>query len=194
MNGFAHKNYKLVFFLIMCSALVTSLAWQNAALAAQYQIDGYYLGATPEDLGLTVEEDTEFKEKYIEFETGGVLLFFVRAEESGKLLLYRIVKEQQIKGAINSVLGNLKSQYGTPDKQQIRTNSVRPKKNISYVTSAKNRATWKISETQDFIAEVEKNRVVYELLEHNPENISIPSLSQDPEEESPGGGGWNPDY
>ena len=62
-------------------------------------------------------------------------------------------------------------------------------------TSVKNRAVWKISESQEFFAEVESRRIVLELIDHNPENIKTidrpDSLSNEGfmlDE------GWDPDY
>ena len=109
--------------------------------------------------------------------------------------MYRIVQEQAIEpNKVNSVLNNLKKRYGMPDKQQIKTGSVRPRNRKAYTTTVKNKAIWNISETQEFIAEIERKRAVYELLDNNPENIK----SSENTEASEGGElrpeGWNPDY
>ena len=81
-----------------------------------------------------------------------------------------------------------------PDKQQIKTGSVRPRNRKAYTTIVKNKAIGNISETQEFIAEIERKRAVYELLDNNPENIK----SSENTEASEGGElrteGWSPDY
>ena len=83
--------------------------------------------------------------------------------------MYRIVKEQAIEpNKVSSVLNNLKKRYGMPDKQQIKTGSVRPRNRKAYTTTVKYKAIWNISETQEFIAEIESKRVVYELLDNDP--------------------------
>jgi len=109
--------------------------------------------------------------------------------------LYRIVKEQAIEpNKVNSVLNNLKKRYGMPDKQQIKTGSVRPRNRKAYTTTVKNKAIWNISETQEFIAEIESKRVVYELLDHNPEKSKPQQNVGAGEEGELGTEGWDPDY
>jgi len=109
--------------------------------------------------------------------------------------LYRIVQEEAIKSNnVNAVLGKLKARYGIPDKQQIKTSGMRPKNRENYTTTVKNKAIWNISETQEFIAEIESRRVVYELLDHNPGNIKPLEKAEAPEDERLGTEGWNPDY
>ena len=167
--------------------------WQYVQCGPAYQISGFYLGATPETFNIKVETDPLLEEKYYEVETGGVLLFFIKVHDT--LRLYRIVKEQAIgPNKVNSVLNNLKKRYGLPDKQQIKIGSVRPRNKRAYTTTVKNKAIWNISETQAFIAEIERKRAVYELLDNNPENIK----SSENTEASEGGElrteGWNPDY
>ena len=109
--------------------------------------------------------------------------------------MYRIVQEEAIKSNnVNAVLGKLKARYGIPDKQQIKTSGMRPKNRANYTTTVKNKAIWNISETQEFIAEIESRRVVYELLDHSPENIKSPEKTEAPEDERLGTEGWNPDY
>ena len=119
------------------------------------------------------------EEKEYEVETNGVLLFFKKVR--GTFRLYRIVKEQNIKpNKVKSVLGDLKSKYGTPDKQQIKTSSIRPQNRSRYTTTVKNKAIWNISESEEFIAAIESTRVVYELIDHNPEQ-SKPRQKGSPE-------------
>ena len=89
---------------------------------------------------------------------------------------------------------SLKVKYGTPDKQQIKTSSVRPKNRASYITTVKNKAIWNISETQEFIAEIESKRVVYELLDHNPEKSKPQQNVGAGEEGEFSTEGWDPDY
>ena len=195
MKSFAPKTHHLlsIIMLMLCSALLNLGLWQYVKCAPVYEISGFYLGATPEDVGVTVEVDPLFEEKYYEVEMNGVLLFFVQVK--GALRLYRIVNEQAIgPNKVKSVLSNLKAKYGTPDKQQIKTSGVRPRNKASYTTTVKNKAIWQISETQEFIAEIESKRVVYELLEHNPENIAPSQKGEAPEGEGFGTEGWNPDY
>jgi hypothetical protein len=160
---------------------------------SSYQIDGFYLGATPEELNVKVEDDLSLEEKYYETEADGVLLFFVKVK--GTFRLYRIVKEQPIKPEkIKSVLDNLKARYGTPDKQQIKTSSTRPQNRAQYITTVKNRAVWNVSETQEFIAEIESKRVVYELLDNDPENIKSSRKQDVREGEDFGAEGWEADF
>jgi len=167
--------------------------WQHAVGAEVFQINGYYLGATPEEIGVTVDSDLALEEKFYEAETNGVRLFFVRVQD--RLRVYRIVKEETTKpNNIKSILSRLKSKYGTPDKQLIKTSSVRPKYKKDYSTSIKNKAIWNITDSQEFIAEIESERVVYELIDHNPEKFT---LIQRPEATGEGGftvEGWDPDY
>jgi hypothetical protein len=175
--------------------LLTFGLWQPAISAPAYQINGFYLGATPDDMGVAIEVDQESEEKLYEVKTKGAHLFFIKIEETGELRLYRIVKEQNIRpDQVVSVLSSLKKRYGTPDKQAVKTNSIRPKSRTYYITTAKNKAVWHISETQDFITEIEKNRVVYELIDHNPENIRSPKQAEGQEDGGFGEEGWDPDY
>ncbi len=191
----AYKHTGSLLIMVFLSTVLLTLGVCRSAAAAKYEINGFYLGATPDDIGVVVDVDPERNEKHFEVEAQGVLLFFIQPEDSGELRLYRIVKEQGIRpDNIISVLSGLKSRYGTPDKQEIKTASMRPKKKTYYITTAKNRAVWNVSETQEYIVEIEKNRVVYELLDHNPENIRAPQLSQESQEDFTGDGGWNPDY
>ncbi len=88
----------------------------------------------------------------------------------------------------------MKARYGTPDKQQIKTASVRPRNKASYTTTVRNKAIWNISETQEFVAEVESKRVVYELLDHDPESIKSPQNTETSENGGTSTEGWNPDY
>jgi hypothetical protein len=176
---------------LFCSMLNFGL-WQYVQCGPAYQISGFYLGATPETFNIKVETDPLLEEKYYEIETNDVLLFFVKVR--GTLRLYRIVKEQAIKpDKVKAVLDSLKVKYGTPDKQQIKTSSVRSKNRASYITTVKNKAIWNISETQEFIAEIESKRVVYELLDHNPEKSKPQQNVGAGEEGELGTEGWDPD-
>ena len=179
---------------LLITFLLSSVGiWQYAQCAPAYQISGFYLGATPEELNIKVEIDPLLEEKYYEVETSGVRLFFVRDQKT--LRLYRIVQEQAINpNKVRTVLDNLKAKYGTPDKQQIKTSGVRPKNSARYATIVKNKAIWTISETQEFIAEIESKRVVYELIEHNPENIKPVQKIEAPENGGLSTESWNPDY
>lgn len=188
---FSHGKARIL-LLAAVVLLVTGLgpfAWCGEI----FQINGYYLGATPEELGVTIESDLSLEEKFYEGEANGVRLFFVRVQD--RLRVYRIVKEETVnQNTIKSILDKLKAQYGTPDKQQIKTSSVRPQNKTAYKTTVKNRALWDVSESQEFIAEVESNRIVFELIDHNPEKIRIINKS-----DSLGDGeftveGWDPDY
>jgi len=60
--------------LLLCIMLNLGLL-QQAHCSPAYQISGFYLGATPEDTGVTVEIDPLLEEKYYEVETNGALLF-----------------------------------------------------------------------------------------------------------------------
>ena len=51
-----------------------------------------------------------------------------------------------------------------------------------------------VSETQEFIAEIESKRVVYELLDHNPEKNKPQQNVGAGEEGELGTEGWDPDY
>jgi len=158
------------------------------------EIDGFYLGASPQEVNVKVENDeSQSEKKYYETEAGGVLLFFVNVH--GKYRLYRIVKEQTVEPEkIKSVLDDLKARYGTPDKQQIKTSSIRPPNSARYITTVKNRAVWNISETQEFVAEIESKRVIYELRDNDPENINSSRKAEVRKGEEPGKKGWQSDF
>jgi hypothetical protein len=196
LKGFAMKAYKILvsaLFFLFCSVLLNLGLWQYALCGPTYQISGFYLGATPDELGITIEIDPLVEEKYYEVETNGVRLFFIKNQST--LRLYRIVQEQAIDpNNVTKVLDNLKAKYGTPDKQQIKTSGVRPKNKSKYTTTVKNKAIWNISETQDFIAEIESKRVLYELLDHNPEKIKPQGKIEASEGGGPSSESWNPDY
>ena len=73
--AFIKKNFmhmRKIFFvsiaLILSSVVLNFAFWQAAAAAPAYQIDGYYLGASPDDIGVTVDMDPDFQEKYFEVE------------------------------------------------------------------------------------------------------------------------------
>lgn len=195
MKNFAFKIHHLLstITLMLCGVLLNLGLWQYADCAPAYQIGGFYLGATPEDIGVTVEVDPGLAEKYHEVEKGDVRLFFVLAK--GKLRLYRIVKEEAIKSDnMQTVLDGLKRKYGAPDRQQIRTSSARPKYQKDYNITVKNRALWNINESQEFIAEVESKRVIYELIDHDPGKIKSIRQSDATGDEGFTIENWNPDY
>lgn len=167
---------------------------QQAHGAPAYQINGYYLGATPEQLGITLETDPFQDEKYYEVESNGVRLFFIRVESTVRT--YRIIKEEAVSQGSNikTIQDSLKARYGTPDKQQIKTSSIKSNTSMTFSTMVKNKAIWNISATQEFIAEIESNRVVFELIDHAPEK-SRPTKKTDAfEEEEFTGENWDPDY
>jgi hypothetical protein len=191
-STFSHSSFTAyVAIIILLSSILGS--WQHVNGAEVFQISGYYLGATPEELGVTVESDLTLEKKFYEAEANGVRLFFVRVQD--RLRVYRIVKEEATnQNSVRPILDNLKAKYGMPDKQQIKTSSVRPSNERRYKTTVKNRALWNISESQEFIAEVESSRVVFELIDHNPEKVKIIKKP-----DSMGDGeftveGWDPDY
>jgi len=113
-----------VLWSLLCGVL-TLVFLQTGQCGETYPRSGYYLGASLDQLNIKIEIDPLLEEKEYEVETNGVLLFFKKVR--GTFRLYRIVKEQNIKpNKVKSVLGDLKSKYGTPDKQQIKTSSIRP--------------------------------------------------------------------
>jgi len=88
-------------------------------------------------------------------------LFFFFLKVRSTFRLYRIVKEQNIKpNHVKSVLDDLKAKYGTPDKQQIKTSSIRLQDRSHHTTTVTNKAIWKVSESEEFIAEI-KARGLY---------------------------------
>jgi len=190
------KNIKTIQFLtvlLSCNLLFNLFLWQQAHAVETFQINGFYLGATPDQLGVTVDADPMLEEKYYETEANGVRLFFVRLKD--RLHVYRIVKEEgAVQGNLTALLDNLKAKYGTPDKQQIKTSSIRPQNQKNYRTTVKNRAIWSISEAQEFIVEIESARIVFELIDHNPEAVKIIKKSDMPEDEGFTVEGWDPDY
>ena len=167
------------------------LIGQDVQAAVKYHINGFYLGATPEDVGVIVEVDPEEDKKFYEVEEKGVRLFFVLVE--GSFRVYRIIMENAVKQeGIKSIVDSLKARYGAPDKQQIKSVSMKSYKG-NLKTSIKNRAIWYISDSQSFIAEIESKRVIYELLDSQPEKIRPYSgfESLDSEDFS---GDWDADY
>ena len=188
------KKYKHFFkttILLTTILFCILFLWQPVYGAAAYQISGYYLGATPEDVGIIVETDPEREEKFYEVEEKGVRLFFVQVE--GNFRVYRIIKENSVKQeGIKSIIDELKAKYGAPDKQQIKSVSMKSYKG-KLNTSIKNRAIWNITESQSFIAEIESKRVIYELLDDQPEKVKLsPGFeSLDAEGFS---GDWDSDY
>lgn len=166
--------------------------WQHANGAEVFQISGYYLGATPEEVGVTVESSLTVEEKLFEVEAEDVRLFFIKVQ--GRLRVYRIVKEEGVKqGSIKPLLDNLKAKYGMPDTQQVKTNSMKSFKGGVSI-SVKNRAIWNISESQEFITEIESKRVVYELIDHSPEKIKSVKRPDSMGDGEFTGEGWDSDY
>jgi hypothetical protein len=187
------SSVPLIAALLLSGFLLSLGSWQYVKCASTYQISGFYLGATPEEISVKVEIDPVLEEKYYEVEKNETSLFFVRVK--GKLRLYRVVKEETIKpNNMQITLDRLKRKYGTPDRQQIKTGSVRPKFQKDYKVTVKNRAIWNIDESQEFIAEVESNRVVYELIEHDPEKIKLIKRPDGADDEGFTIENWNPDY
>ncbi len=188
---FSPNRYTVYVSIIILWLLILGF-WQHVNGAEGFQISGYYLGATPEEIGIKVESYLTRDEKFYETEANDVRLFFVRVQ--GTLRVYRIVKEVAAKQEnIKSILEGLKEKYGIPDKQQVKTTSIKSYKGGINV-SVKNRAIWNIAESQEFITEIESKRVIYELLEHEPEKIKP---SQKPEFKDGEGfiiEGWDPDY
>jgi hypothetical protein len=165
---------------------------RQADCTRPFRISGYYLGATPEELGVK-DDDFSLDEKFCETETNGVHLFFIRVRN--RLRAYRIIKEEAARQEnIKEILENLKARYGPPDKQQIKTSSDRPKYQMEFITTIKNRAIWNISAHQEFIAEIEDKKVVYELIDNNPENIEPAQKNDTPGGEEFSDENWNPDY
>ena len=98
MKSFIIKSHKILvtaLILLLCSASLNLGPWRDAKCASAYQISGFYLGATPEDLGIKIEIDPLLEEKHYEVKKNGANLFFVRVK--GELRLYRAVKEEAIK-------------------------------------------------------------------------------------------------
>jgi hypothetical protein len=194
------KSSKITYMLkVIDKKWVTLFAWLMlcggtvlGAESVSYEINGFYLGANVEDLRITLEGSEFPDKKKFEAETKGTQLFFVRVKK--EIRLYRIIREQKISpDRINATLKKLIRKYGTPDKQQIKTVSIRPKYNKKYNTIAKNKAFWKINETQDFIVEIESKRVVYELIDHDPQKtqkITKPTADDDFTVDE----NWDPDY
>ena len=186
---YTHTQSKRIFF---CLLLLLGLR-QQVNSEPFYQINGFYLGATPEELGVQGEKDFTLEEKYHEVGTNGVTLFFIRVDN--RFRVYRIVKEEPSEPKRTKlILDSLKEKYGTPDKQQIKTSSVRPQNQMKYSTIVKNRALWNISASQDFIAEVESHRIVFELIDNNPQHIKAINKSDSFDDEGFTIEGWDPDY
>jgi hypothetical protein len=164
-SSFQQKYCLLLFVVVFLAPFYTSVA-----AGPVFEINGFYLGATPEELGVDVEADALLSDKYYEIDVDGVQLFFVRVK--GRLRVYRIIKEEETSSQdVVALLRQLKKKYGIPDKQQIKTSSVRKKRQMKYSTVVKNKAIWKFAETNEFIAEIETSRVFFELIDHNPEQI-----------------------
>jgi hypothetical protein len=189
----SHKTLATALILLLCSGSLNLGFWRDAKCASAYQISGFYLGATPEDIGIKIEIDPLLEEKHYEVKKNDASLYFVRVK--GKLRLYRIVKEEAAKPKnIQATLDGLKKNYGTPDRQEIKTSNVRPKNKKNYVTTVKNKALWNIDESQEFIVEIESNRIVYELIEHDPRKIKLIKKPDGAEDEGLTRENWNPDY
>jgi hypothetical protein len=187
---------------LTCYKLLVLLAWVlfylgtvHAADPPSYEINGFYLGSTAEDLGATIEDDGFPNKKEFEAKSKGVQLFFIRTKKN-EYRLYRIISEKKVEpDKINSILKKLIRKYGTPDRQQVKTVSTRPKNKAKFSTTSKNKAIWKINESQEYIVEIEPKRVVFELIDHAPENLKGPQGSGD--EDSDGftvDDNWNSDY
>jgi hypothetical protein len=183
LHTYKTDNIHLFITGFLCFVLVSIGFWRDGASGPPYKIGNYYLGATPDEIGVVIEIDPESKEQYYEIEANQILLFFIKETDTDELKLYRIVKEEHFKpDRAESILSNLKSTYGTPNSQEIKSESFRPQKQYKYVTTVKNKAIWNISETQDFVAEIEKNRVTFELIDHDPEGIGskvAPEMSEE---------------
>jgi hypothetical protein len=161
-----HKKFCCLLFIFILLGPFYNNAWGEPA----FNIDGFYLGATPEDLGVDVESDVMLSDKYYQLDVNNVRLYFVRVK--GRLRVYRIIKEEEASSQdVVTILRQLKKKYGIPDKQQIKTSSVRKKRQKKYTTSVKNTAIWKFSGSNEFIAEIETSRVLLELIDSNPEQI-----------------------
>ena len=181
----------------LVALFVGLLLFGSIAMAGKpvsYEINGFYLGSNARDFGISFDSADYFPDdKYFESESKRVRLFFVRIKKDFRL--YRIIREQKITpDRINSTLKKLIKKYGTPDKQQIRTVSVRPKNKRKYSTSAKNKAFWKINETREFIVEIESTRVVYELVDHDPEKATKAAKPTPGDDGFTIDEGWDPDY
>jgi hypothetical protein len=186
---------KLLFFILLVALCGMGINLSSASGEPFFEINGYYLGATPEELGVTVESDAAFEKKYYESSGDGARLFFVRHKD--RLRSYRIIVEISAKRPpqIQEILSQLKKKYGIPKMQLIKTSSVRKEPMLTYRTTVNNKAVWKISESQEFFAVVEPRRITLELIDHNPEKIKI---IQKPDSLSDEGfmidDGWDPDY
>jgi hypothetical protein len=198
MRAVYQPKTKYTYFFFTSIALLSASLFFSLFLpqpvygAAAYQISGYYLGATPEEVGVIVETDPRREEKFYEIEEKGVRLFFVQVE--GDLRVYRIIEENAVKqDGIKSIIDSLKAKYGAPDKQQIKSVSMKSYRG-GLNTSIKNRAIWNISDSQRFIAEIESKRVVYELLDNEPEKIKPPAGIESLDSQGFGGDGWDTDY
>ena len=139
---------------VVCNTYVVCCVCVPASFADDvFHIKGYRLGVTPEEIGIELEFDDESDEESARAVTADFVdLFFVRVGDSYRV--YRILKEEAVeKGKMDALLQEMKKKYGIPKIQHIETAYTRtnPKKR-RYVFSATNRATWKISETQEFIA------------------------------------------
>jgi hypothetical protein len=189
--------------LFICAFLLGSCwPWQYAGAAEAFQVKGYYLGGTPEDFGVSLDNEEISDENTSQVMTPNfVNLFFVRVGENFRV--YRIIKEEVVEeGKMDAALEDLKTSYGIPEFQHIEAAYLKanPTK-MKYVLSAKNKATWKISETQEFIAWIEKGRIVYELMDHDPQKYQIVSKPEvkekaEPkeEEEAPKEKSWESDF
>jgi hypothetical protein len=201
-------NYKAFFFsryninvLIIVLLLVNFCFGQLANAAEAFQIKGYYLGATPAELGITVDSDFDQEEQSYEVVgAGNVSLFFVRVGD--KLRVYRILKEEVVsKENMESTLNDLKVKYGVPEMQHIEASYFKASPKImKYTLSATNRASWNITESQEFIAWIEQGRILYELLDHEPQKVkTVPKPAstaegEEPVGDKPEGDGWETDF
>ena len=197
MSGILNTDGMKVTGKVLVVLFALGLFLGSTVLAAgpvAYEINGFYLGSRARDFGITFNTANYFPdEKYFEAESKGIRLFYFRTQKEYRL--YRIIKEDKITpDRINATLKKLIKKYGTPDKQQIKTVSVRPKNQRKYNTSAKNKAFWKINETQDFIVEIESKRVVYELVDSDPEKVTKATMPAQGEDGFTIDESWDPDY
>jgi len=95
---------------------------------------------------------------------------------------------------INISLDSLKEKRFQDITRVGDLSSVRPQNQMKYSTIVKNRALWNISASQDFIAEVESHRIVFELIDNNPQHIKAINKSDSFDDEGFTIEGWDPDY
>ena len=200
-------NYKRFFFSrynvyvsIIVLLLLSFCFGQLANAAEAFQINGYYLGATPDEIDVIVDSDFKEEEKSYEvIGAGNVSLFFVRVDD--KLRVSRILKEEVVKDEdMESTLNDLKVKYGIPEMQHIEASYFKTSPKImKYTLTATNRASWNITESQEFIAWIAKGRILYELLDHDPQKPKksqkpVPTGKDEPMDIKPKSDGWESDF